>query len=236
MSITIVSSDNIKFNVNECDLIRYSGYFKVGLKGKFKDEKTFIFEDFSSKDIGLFIEFIDNDGYLEKLKDVNESVISLGEFLVADKFLFNIFYLKDYEDKINNLRGILNAHSRARVIKNSDPIESYANDGMFSIFPSIYVRKAVDGDSLLKKHYIAYIYDIYDHLEYKTVFEKNEQILKDLNGLIKKELKTLYEYITRRFSDKMSKKIMNDLPLEKIADEEFFDEYIFDLMDIKDDE
>lgn len=171
--ISIISSDNKKFDIDECDLIRYSDFFKLGLRsGKFKDEKTYILEDFSSKSVDKFIKFAKNDGFLEIL-EYNDELERLGEYLAANKFLFSLYYQAEGYKYVNMIKILKQIYSFSvdytpyqRKSKYTIPKTNVETSGKF-IFPYQEDEKNV------LKYYISYLYDKYrDYDTFKTEIDK----------------------------------------------------------------
>ena len=82
--IKLISNDNKEYEVYEFDIVPYSQYFKKALTINFNKEREFKL-DFSYDSINSFIMFITKK---ELIINDKEELFSLGDYLVADKFLF----------------------------------------------------------------------------------------------------------------------------------------------------
>ena len=82
--IKLISNDNKEFEVYEFDIVPYSQYLKKALTINFNKEREFKL-DFSSDSINSFITFITKK---ELIINDKEELFFLGDYLVADKFLF----------------------------------------------------------------------------------------------------------------------------------------------------
>ena len=161
--ITLISSDNKKYNVDECDLIRYSNFFTKALRSNFIRETTYNL-DFSSLIISIFIQFIDKNEELN-IKKLNKGEIdelfSFGYYLEAYKFNFMVNWYTTAKQLFNDLQKlkIFNYDNTQNEILDSlrNQIEDdYHNfDNQYEVFmPKI-------NDEIYHKLYINYLYEIY---------------------------------------------------------------------------
>lgn len=225
--ITIISSDNIKHNIDECYLIIYSDFFKKAFRSQYNKEIIFQL-NYSSKYIEVFFDFIKNEGEFSNesvLKDLNVDILyDMGKFLSANKFLFTInwiFYAKSICDVLNHYdKSFYDDDSSVKIyqyyrkftfdieiVKKERKIQttySYDLVGYADPFKSNGFRKTMIGSQL--NFVCNYYYKLFNN--YEVFNEKLDNLIKEKIDVLNKQkqeilnkekpLETLYIVIVNR--------------------------------------